>query len=85
MHGAWRIFIRYAVAHDIVSLMKYSKLTVAGVGRRGPAQLPKEEGGVGGVIALDAQRQPGHAFNTEGMYRGYVTSDGKIQVAIYEE
>jgi hypothetical protein len=47
-------------------------------------QLPDEEEGVGGLIALD--RDGKHAFamskKSVGMYRGYVTEDGKIFVAI---
>ncbi len=73
------MFIRYAVAHDIVARMKYKGLSVREAARQGIAQLPKEDGGVGGVIALDAKGALGVAFDTEGMYRGYVTSDGKVR------
>ena len=48
-------------------------------------ELPDEEGGVGGLIALDPKGR--HSFGMspkcDGMYRGYVTEDGKFYVAIF--
>jgi beta-aspartyl-peptidase (threonine type) len=49
------------------------------------AALPKEEGGVGGLIALDREGNFVMPFNTNGMFRGYITSEGKTFVAIYEK
>jgi beta-aspartyl-peptidase (threonine type) len=42
-------------------------------------------GGDGGLIAVDAQGNIAMPFNTEGMYRGFVTSAGKTEIAIYRE
>jgi L-asparaginase / beta-aspartyl-peptidase len=39
----------------------------------------------GGVIAMDRKGNIATPFNTPGMYRGWVTSDGKITVKIYKE
>jgi len=36
------------------------------------------------LIALDKKGQVAMPFNTEGMYRGTVTEDGKITVEIYK-
>ena len=44
----------------------------------------EETGGVGGVIALDAQGNAAMEFDTEGMYRGTVTEGGDIEVKIYK-
>jgi len=41
-------------------------------------------GGDGGLIALDAKGHVAMPFNTEGMYRGTVTEDGKIEILIYK-
>ena len=41
-------------------------------------------GGDGGLIALDKNGNVAMPFNTEGMYRGTVTEDGKIEVLIYK-
>jgi L-asparaginase / beta-aspartyl-peptidase len=83
--GHGELFIRYAVAHEIVALVKYKKLSVADAAADVLKQMPEEEGGVGGVIVLDAKGNLAMPYNTEGMYRGYVTSDGKIHLAIYED
>ena len=47
--------------------------------------MPKEEEGVGGVIALDAQGNAALEFDTEGMYRGTITEDGTITITIYRK
>jgi beta-aspartyl-peptidase (threonine type) len=83
--GHGEVFIRYAVAHDVVALMKYKGLSVREAARRVIDNLPKEPDGVGGVIALDAKGALAVALDTEGMYRGWVTSDGEEHVAIYKE
>jgi beta-aspartyl-peptidase (threonine type) len=83
--GHGEVFIRHAVAHDLVALMKYKGLSVREAARRVIDNLPKEPDGVGGVIALDAKGALAVALDTEGMYRGWVTSDGERHVAIYKE
>jgi beta-aspartyl-peptidase (threonine type) len=83
--GHGEIFIRYSVAHDVASRMIYGKQSVREAARQVIARLPKEPGGVGGLIALDARGNAAMSFDTEGMHRGTVTGDGKIQVAIYDK
>ena len=81
--GHGEIFIRYAVAHDVAARMKYKGQTVAAAAADVIQGLPWEEDGVGGLIALDARGNLAMPYDTEGMYRGYVTSAGKVHVAIY--
>jgi beta-aspartyl-peptidase (threonine type) len=81
--GHGEVFIRHAVAHEINALMMYGKRTVQEAAREVLERLPHEEGGVGGVIALDARGNVALEFNTEGMYRGTITEDGTIEIAIY--
>jgi beta-aspartyl-peptidase (threonine type) len=83
--GHGEIFIQYAVARDVTARMKYKKIGVKQAVVETLAELPKEEGGVGGLIALDAKGNVAMPFNTDGMYRGILTSDGKMKVWIYEE
>jgi len=83
--GHGELFIRHAVAHDIVALMKYKKLSVSDAAREVMEKLPKEEGGVGGVIALDEKGHFATPFNTEGMFRGHITRDGQVEIAIYRK
>lgn len=42
-------------------------------------------GGDGGLIAVDKDGNIAIPFNTTGMYRGYMTSDGKKEIKIYKE
>ena len=42
-----------------------------------------ERGGSGGIIALDKKGNIAMPFNSEGMYRGCITTDGKIIVEIF--
>jgi isoaspartyl peptidase/L-asparaginase-like protein (Ntn-hydrolase superfamily) len=82
------VFIRHAVAHDVVARMLYKEtISVQDAVKETIAELPDEQDGVGGLIALD--REGNHAFGmsekTRGMYRGYVTKDGDIYVTIYGE
>jgi beta-aspartyl-peptidase (threonine type) len=83
--GTGEVFIRHVVAHDVAARMLYGKLNVEEAAQATIKELPDEEGGIGGLIALDAHGR--HAFamspQSDGMYRGYVTEAGDIYVAIY--
>jgi beta-aspartyl-peptidase (threonine type) len=83
--GTGEVFLRHVAAHDAVARMLYARTAVAEAARATIDALPDEEGGVGGLIALD--RQGRHAFamskKSAGMYRGYVMEDGQIYVAIF--
>ncbi|MBL8795042.1 MAG: isoaspartyl peptidase/L-asparaginase [Planctomycetia bacterium] len=83
--GTGEVFIRHAVAHDVVARMLYGKSTVADAVRQAIDELPDEPEGVGGLIALDRDGQPvfGMSPQSVGMYRGYITEDGQVYVAIY--
>jgi beta-aspartyl-peptidase (threonine type) len=83
--GHGEVFIRYAVAHDIAARIKYLKVPIGQAAEEVLHGLPEERGGVGGLIAIDAHGNLSMPFNTAGMFRGYVTADGKIHVAIFED
>jgi L-asparaginase / beta-aspartyl-peptidase len=44
----------------------------------------KKLGGDGGLIAVDKNGNVSMAFNTEGMYRAMLKSDGTMSVEIYK-
>jgi len=44
-----------------------------------------EIGGEGGIIAVDRNGNVAMPFNSEGMYRGYIKSDGKREILIYKD
>ncbi len=80
--GQGEYFIRYGVAHEVVALMKYKKMSVGAATAAVLRELPEMPGGIGGLIALDRNQNAAFAFNTPRMYRGYVTPGGKIQVIL---
>lgn len=82
-HGEY--FIRYSVAHEINALMKYKQLPIAAAAGDVIHGQLKPAGGEGGAIALDKQGNYAASYNTDGMYRAYLTRDGSIHVALYEE
>ena len=82
--GRGEIFIRHAVAYDVVAMMKYGKeRSVREAAKKALGRLPAEEGGVGGLIALDDEGNAAMEFDGDGMHRGTITEDGEIEVAIY--
>jgi beta-aspartyl-peptidase (threonine type) len=83
--GHGEVFIQHVVAYDIAARIKYKGQSVAEAAEAVLRGLPGEEGGVGGLIAVDAKGNLTTPFNTPGMYRGHVTADGKVSVAIYAE
>ena len=81
--GWGEFYIRTVVAHDISAMMEYKKMSVADASKAVLDKMGKL-GGDGGLIALDRKGNMSMPFNTEGMYRGSVTADGKIEVLIYK-
>ncbi|RYD78978.1 MAG: isoaspartyl peptidase/L-asparaginase [Sphingobacteriales bacterium] len=81
--GWGEYYIRNVVAKTISDLMEYKGLPVAQAAKIVLDKVGKM-GGDGGLIALDKKGNMSMPFNTEGMYRGAITADGKIEVSIYK-
>ncbi len=75
-------FIRHAVAFDIASRMRHLKLSVKDAANAVFGELPIEEGGIGGLIALDKNGNVHAPYNTVGLPRGTITADGVVNVII---
>jgi beta-aspartyl-peptidase (threonine type) len=82
--GWGEFYIRNVVAYDLSALIAYKGLSVEEAGKTVIAKVDAM-GGDGGLIALDKDGNATLPFNTEGMYRGTVTADGKIEIHIYKE
>ncbi|WP_247679990.1 MULTISPECIES: isoaspartyl peptidase/L-asparaginase family protein [Chitinophaga] len=82
--GWGEFYIRNVVAYDLSALMEYKGYTVQQAGKTVIKKVG-DMGGDGGLIALDKNGNMTMSFNTEGMYRGSVTKDGKIEVFIYKD
>jgi beta-aspartyl-peptidase (threonine type) len=83
--GWGEFFIRLGVARDISALMEYRALTVQQAADMVIQQKLQNAGGDGGIIAIDKFGNIGISFNSEGMYRAYVNSQGKPVIEIYKD
>lgn len=81
--GWGEFYIRNVVAKTISDLMEYKGISVTEASKIVLDKVGKM-GGDGGLIALDKKGNVAMPFNTEGMYRGTITADGKIEVNIYK-
>jgi beta-aspartyl-peptidase (threonine type) len=84
--GIGEFFMRWTVAHDISALMEYKNMTLVQASDLVIYdKLEKAAKGTGGVICLDREGNIAMPFNTEGMFRGFSTSDGKQGIFIYKD
>jgi L-asparaginase / beta-aspartyl-peptidase len=80
--GTGEYFIRYSVAHEISSLIRYKGLNVSQAADEMIQNRFKQVGVDGAAIVLDPKGNLSMSFNSERLPRGYVTRDGKIHVLI---
>lgn len=83
--GWGEYFIRLGVARDISALMEYRAMTTRAAADAVIQQKLPKLGGDGGVIVMDKFGNMAVSFNTEGMFRAYVNSEGKPVVEIYKD
>ncbi len=82
-HGEY--FIKNVVAYDISALMKYTGVSVKEAANYVILDKLKQINADGGIIAVDSLGNFSMTFNTAGMYRGVITSDGVNKVSIFGE
>src|SRR6266496_3186863 len=75
--GDGEFFIRNNVAADICARVRYSGVSLQQAADDVVMKELVAQHGGGGVIAMDRKGNIATPFNTEGMYRAWVTSDGK--------
>jgi beta-aspartyl-peptidase (threonine type) len=76
-------FICAVAAYDVSCLMEYKGMTMQqAMNEVVHSKLPKMDG-EGGMIGVDAAGNVSMQFNSAGMYRGMMNSDGEKLVAIY--
>src|SRR5204862_480079 len=83
--GWGEYFIRLGVARDISALMEYRAMTVQAAADAVIKQKLQNLGGDGGVIVMDKFGNMAVSFNTDGMFRAYIGSDGKPIIEIYKD
>jgi beta-aspartyl-peptidase (threonine type) len=83
--GHGEFFIRAAVAHEIASLMRYRGLDVAAAAEDVVMRQLVQLGGSGGVIAVGHDGRIAMPFNSEGMLRGAMDSNGRLETGLLRD
>jgi beta-aspartyl-peptidase (threonine type) len=81
--GAGEFFIRHAVGHEIASRVAYLGETLEIAADRVIMHNLAGYGIGAGIVALDAEGQITAPYNTDGMFRGWITQDGELSVATH--
>ena len=80
--GHGEFFMQTAAAYDVAARMKYKNLNLTDAAEETIEHL-RDIGGEGGMITVDALGNIALPFNSEGMYRGFITTDGEMSIEIY--
>jgi L-asparaginase / beta-aspartyl-peptidase len=83
--GWGEFFIRLVIAKSVSDMMEYGKMTLQQAASEMIMQKLPSLGGDGGLIAVDKNGNIAMTFCTEGMYRGFINREGKMEVKIYKE
>ena len=83
--GHGEFFIRLSVSHEIVAQIKYKKVSIQDAVQDVVNRQLKELNAEGAAIVLNQKGEFTTARNSEGLYRGWITSDSKVQVRLYDE
>jgi len=82
--GHGEMFIRAVAAHTVSCLMEYKGYSLQQACDEVVHNLLVQIEGEGGMIAVDSKGIPAMVFNSAGMYRGFRSSDGSGDIAIYK-
>ena len=83
--GWGEFYIRLVMAKTISDRMEFGHQTLEQATQEMIMKQLGALGGDGGLIAVDKEGNISMPFNTEGMYRAYITSNGKSVVKIYKD
>ncbi len=77
-------FIRAVSAYDVSALMEYKGLSLEQACKLVVHEKLHKVEGMGGLIAVDKSGAVSLPFNSEGMYRAWLTAGTDIQIAMYK-
>lgn len=83
--GQGEYFMRFVVGHEIASRVAYLGETIATAAERVIKADLKPYGIGAGAIAMDARGAIAAPYNTDGMFRGWITCEGDLSVATHDE
>ena len=81
--GHGEFFMLGVTAFDVAARMKYKKISLTDAANETIERLT-QIGGEGGFIAVNTMGKVVLPFNSDGMYRGFVTNSGDFTVEIYK-
>lgn len=81
--GTGEAFIRVLALHDVASRIRYAGASLREAAEQVIFKELPSVGGSGGLIGLNRAGEMVMCFNTEGMYRGYVTGHNAPVCSIY--
>ncbi len=80
--GHGEFFIRATVAHEIAALVRYAGLDAKAAADRVVHEQLRRMGGSGGVIVVGRDGTIAMPFNSRGMLRGAIDTQGRLSTAI---
>lgn len=83
--GQGEIFIRRVAAYDIAARMLYGDQTLEEASRAVVFDTLSSYDIGAGLIAIGAEGNPVAPYNTLGMYRGWITTEGQLVVATHND
>lgn len=81
--GHGELFLRAVAAYDVSCLMEYRGLTLQQAMEEVTLKKLVAINGEGGMVGVDAQGNYAMVFNSPGMYRAMINSEGEEFVGIY--
>jgi len=81
--GWGEYYIRLCLAKSVADLMEYKGYSLSKATNEMILKKLPQLGGDGGLIAVDKAGNIATPFSTEGMYRGYIKTSGKMEIKIY--
>ena len=83
--GQGEIFIRRVAAYDVAARIHYGGQTLEHAAKTLVFETLASHGIGAGMVTLGATGNPFAPYNTLGMYRGWVTTDGELTVATHRD
>lgn len=83
--GWGEYFIRLVMAKSIAAMMEFGNFSLNNAANEMVLKRLPALGGDGGLIAVDKNHNIAMPFCTEGMYRGYIKSNGEKLIKIYKD
>jgi L-asparaginase / beta-aspartyl-peptidase len=83
--GQGEIFIRRVAAYDIAARMQYAGQKLEAAAHSVVFDTLSSHKIGAGLVALGAEGNPVAPYNTLGMYRGWITTEGQLVVATHKD